>query len=70
MSKDGLKFPAPADPNSAGILNRSLGDMEQNLKPSTHRKYEDLLHLFAQSLNNYTYSGVESSFCPVQNRQG
>jgi len=58
MSKDNRKLPPPAEKTIETVLSEFLKEQKQHLKPSTMRKYEDIIDLFQSCLNNYAYQGL------------
>lgn len=61
MGKDTIKFPAPATPNIEQVLSRFLEDRRKRLKPSTMRKYEDIIGLFQDSMDGYAHQYLDKS---------
>ena len=61
MSKNTIKFPAPANPNIEEVLARFLEDRRKQLKPATIQKYEDIVSLFQHSMNGYAYQSLDET---------
>lgn len=61
MSDKTIKFPTPADPNIEQVLNSFLEDRRREIKPSTMRKYEDIISLFKDSMNGYGHQYLDKN---------
>jgi hypothetical protein len=59
MSKNIIKFPAPAKPNIEEVLAGFLEDRRKQLKPATIRKYEDIVDLLKHSMDGYAYQSLD-----------
>ena len=55
-----VKFPL-AKPNIEDVLEQFLDDKREQLKPSTIRKYENIINLFKHSLNGYAYQALDKA---------
>ena len=55
MSKRIIKLPQPAEKTIEAILDEFLSEQARRLKPSTMRKYVNIIGLFRSCLNNYGY---------------
>lgn len=58
MSKHAKKLPQPAEKTIEAVLDEFLEEQQKRLKPSTMRKYEDIIDLFQSCLDNYAYQGL------------
>jgi len=58
MSKQTKKLPRPAEKTIEAVLDEFLKEQQERLKPSTMRKYEDIIDLFRACLDNYAYQGL------------
>lgn len=56
MSKHTTKM---AEKTIEAVLVEFLEEQQERLKPSTMRKYEDIIHLFRSCLNNYAYQSLD-----------
>ena len=59
MSKRTRKLPQPVEKTIEAALDDFLKEQQERLKPSTMRKYEDIINLFQSSLNNYAYQSLD-----------
>jgi len=59
MSKRIRKLPQPADRTIEAALEEFLKEQQERLKPSTLRKYEDIISLFQSCLNNYACQSLD-----------
>ncbi len=55
MGKRIIKLPQPAEKTIEAVFEEFLEDQQKRLKPSTMRKYEDIIDLFQSCLDNYAY---------------
>jgi len=55
MSKRIIKLPQPAEKTIEAVLDEFLKEQQKRLKPSTMRKYEDIIDLFQSCLDGYAY---------------
>lgn len=53
MSKRIIKLPQPAEKTIEAVLDEFLKEQQKRLKPSTVRKYEDIIDLFQSCLDGY-----------------
>ncbi len=74
MSKRVRKLPQPAERTIEAVLDEFLKEQQERLKPSTMRKYEDIISLFQSCLNNYAYQSLDKQenalFDRLYNAQG
>ena len=59
MSKHTKKLPQPAEKTIEAVLDEFLEEQEKRLKPSTMRKYEDIIELFQSCLDSYAYQYLD-----------
>jgi hypothetical protein len=59
MSKRIKKLPQPAEKTIEAVLDEFLEEQQERLKPSTVRKYEDIISLFQSCLNGYAYQYLD-----------
>ena len=55
MGKRVIKLPHPAEKTIEAVFEEFLKDQQKRLKPSTMRKYEDIIDLFKSCLDGYAY---------------
>jgi len=55
MSKDTKKLAQPAEKTIEAVLDEFLEEQQERLKPSTMRKYEDIIDLFQSCLDGYAH---------------
>ena len=53
--------PQPAQRPVEAVLNEFLEEQKARLKPSTFRKYQDVIDLFMTSMNNYAYQTLDQA---------
>ena len=53
MNKRTRKLPQPAEKSIEAVLDEFLEEQEKRLKPSTMRKYEDIIELFQSCMDGY-----------------
>jgi len=58
MSKHTKKLPQPAEKTIEVVLDEFLEEQRKRLKPSTMRKYEDIIDLFQSCLDGYAYQSL------------
>ena len=58
MSKRIRKLPQPAEKTIEAVLDEFLKEQQRRLKPSTMRKYEDIIDLFQSCLDGYGHQGL------------
>lgn len=58
MSKRTKKSPQPAEKTIEAVFDEFLEEQRRRLKPSTVRKYEDIIDLFRSCLDGYAYQGL------------
>lgn len=58
MSKRIIKLPIPAEKTIEAVLDEFLKEQRKRLKPSTMRKYEDIIDLFQSCLDGYGHQGL------------
>ncbi len=58
MSKRTKKSPQPAEKTIEAVFDEFLEEQRKRLKPSTVRKYEDIIDLFRSCLDGYAYQGL------------
>lgn len=58
MSKRTKKLPQLAEKTIEAVFAEFLEERQKRLKPSTMRKYEDIIDLFRSCLNNYAYQSL------------
>jgi len=58
MSRRTIKFPQPPKKTIEAVLNEFLEEQRKRLKPSTVRKYEDIIDLFRSCLDGYAHQGL------------
>jgi len=59
MSKRTRKPAQPAEKTIEAVFDEFLKEQRERLKPSTIRKYEDVIELFQSCLNNYAYQSLD-----------
>jgi hypothetical protein len=59
MSKHTRKPPQPAEETIEAVLDKFLEEQQKRLKPSTMRKYEDIIELFQSCLDGYAYQYLD-----------
>lgn len=59
MSKRVIKLPRPAEKTIEAVLDEFLEEQRKRLKPSTMRKYEDVIDLFRACLDSYAYQYLD-----------
>ena len=59
MSKSFKKLPQPAERTIEAVLEEFLEEQRKRLKPSTMRKYEDIIELFESCLDGYAYQYLD-----------
>ena len=59
MSKRVIKPLQPAEKTIEAVFEEFLEDQEKRLKPSTMRKYEDIIDLFQSCLDNYAHQYLD-----------
>jgi hypothetical protein len=59
MSKRIKKLPQVAEKTIEVVLDEFLKDQQKRLKPSTMRKYEDIIDLFRSCLDGYAYQYLD-----------
>jgi hypothetical protein len=74
MSKRIRKLPQPAEKIIETVLDEFLKEQRKRLKPSTMRKYEDIIDLFQSCLDGYAYQNLDKQegalFDRLYNAQG
>ncbi len=58
MSKHTKKLPQPSEKTIEDVLDEFLKEQQKRLKPSTMRKYEDIIDLFQSCLDGYGHQGL------------
>jgi len=58
MSKRIIKLPQPAEKTIEAVLDEFLNEQQERLKPSTMRKYEDIIDLFQSCLDGYGHQSL------------
>ena len=58
MSKRIIKLTEPAEKTIEAVLDEFLKEQQKRLKPSTMRKYEDIIDLFQSCLDGYGHQGL------------
>jgi hypothetical protein len=58
MSKRIVKLPQSAEKTIEAVLDEFLKEQQKRLKPSTMRKYEDIIDLFQSCLDGYGHQGL------------
>ena len=58
MSKHSGKLPQPPEKTIEAVLDEFLQEQQKRLKPSTMRKYEEIIDLFQSCLDNYAYQSL------------
>ena len=58
MSKHTRKLLQPAEKTIEVVLDEFLEEQQKRLKPSTGRKYEDIIDLFRSFLDGYAYQSL------------
>ena len=53
------KPPQPAEKTIEAVLDEFLEEQRKRLKPSTMRRYEDIISLFQSCLNSYAYQSLD-----------
>ena len=59
MSKHIIKLPQPSEKTIEAVLDEFLKEQQKRLKPSTMRKYEDVIDLFQSCLDGYGHQGLD-----------
>ncbi len=59
MSKRIRKLPQPAEKTIEAVLDEFLKQQQGRLKPSTMRKYENIIELFQSCLNGYGHQSLD-----------
>jgi len=59
MSKRIIKLPQPAERTIEAVFDEFLKEQQGRLKPSTMRKYEDIIDLFQSCLDGYAYQDLD-----------
>jgi len=59
MSKRIRKLPRPAEKTIEAVLDEFLEEQRKRLKPSTMRKYEDIIDLFQSFLDGYGHQSLD-----------
>jgi len=59
MSKRTRKLAQPAEKTIEAVLDEFLKEQQERLKPSTMRKYEDIIDLFQSCLNGYGHQYLD-----------
>jgi hypothetical protein len=59
MKKRTAKLPQPAEKTIESVLDEFLKEQQKHLKPSTARKYENIIHLFQLFLDRYAYQHLD-----------
>ncbi len=59
MSKNIRKLPQPAEKTIEAVLDEFLKEQQKRLKPSTMRKYEDIIDLFQSCLDGYGHQSLD-----------
>ncbi|MHC4425554.1 MAG: tyrosine-type recombinase/integrase [Planctomycetota bacterium] len=74
MSKRVRKLPQPAEKTIETVLDEFLEEQQERLKPSTVRKYEEIIELFQSFLDGYAYQYLDKQeaalFDRLYNAQG
>ena len=58
MSKRIIKLPKPPEKTIEAVLDEFLKEQQERLKPSTMRKYEDIIDLFQSCLDGYGHQSL------------
>ena len=58
MSKRIIKLPQPAEKTIEAVFDEFLKEQQERLKPSTMRKYEDIIDLFQSCLDGYGHQSL------------
>ena len=59
MNKHTKKLTQPAEKTIEVVLDKFLEEQQKRLKPSTTRKYEDIIDLFRSFLDGYAYQSLD-----------
>jgi hypothetical protein len=59
MSKRVIKLSQPAEKTIEVVFDEFLKEQQKRLKPSTMRKYEDIIDLFQSCLDGYAYQYLD-----------